>query len=84
MRPNNNLNPAIIELIAKDLETVKRLIRNEEQYLETLELDLVVSKENLTILHNKKSTYETILKSGDATYAEPFLYESPKEFKVRE
>lgn len=38
----------------------------------------------LAELHNKKSTYETILKTGDATYAEPFTYESPKEFKVRE
>lgn len=84
MRPNNNLNPAIIELIAKDLEKVERLIKNEEQHLETLKLELVVSEENLIILRSKKSTYETILKTGDATYAEPFLYESPKEFKVRE
>ena len=84
MNENKTLNPAVNQLICKDLELVERHLNNEEAYVKNLESDLAAAKENVAMLRKKKATYETILNTGDATYAEPFLYESPKEFKVRE
>lgn len=84
MSKNNTLNPMVEELIRKNLEIVERLLGNEDSYVQNLEADHEIAKDKIVKLRNRKSTYETILKSGDATYAEPFLYESPKEFKVRE
>lgn len=84
MNENKTLNPAVNQLICKDLELVERHLKNEEAYVKNLESDLAAAKENLAMLRKKKVIYETILNTGDATYAEPFLFESPKEFKVRE
>lgn len=84
MNENKTLNPAVNQLICKDLELVERHLKNEEAYVKNLESDLAGAKENLAMLRKKKATYETILNTGDATYVEPFTYESQKEFKVRE
>ncbi len=84
MDGNKKLNPMIEEIIARRLETVDLHLKNEESYVESLEMDLNKAKQNLVRLRKEKATYQTVLKTGDANFTEPFFYDSPKEFKVRE
>lgn len=83
MNKDRVLDPLVSEMIKVKLKCIDKDIDHSSKYIEDLERDLFLAKNQIRILRTEKTVYENILKTGDARFAVPSIYEPPKEFKVR-